>query len=118
MFQRCKEFLNFLIPHLHIVLVNQLFHPRRQANLGWHDCGVPSNFDDLPKEAYVQHGLTQREGQILSWVCAGKTNWEVSRIVNISENTVKNHVQNIYKKLGVNNRTQAAGKVAVRMQEA
>jgi DNA-binding CsgD family transcriptional regulator len=40
----------------------------------------------------------------------GKTNWEISTILNISPTTVKNHVQNIIRKLGVENRGQAAVK--------
>ncbi len=109
--EKYKEYLNLLIPHLHIMLVRQLFYPRMQTDnsLGSRRSDAPSNFDEV-KETCVQYGLTQRERQILDWIRLGKTNWEISRIIHISENTVKNHVQNIYKKLGVTNRTQAAGK--------
>ena len=117
-FTKYKEILNYLIPHLHVVLVQRLFYPRVQASniLGSCDSDAQSNLT-IFKETCAQHVLTKRESQILTWVCVGKTNWEISRIINISENTVKNHVQNIYKKLGVTNRTQAAGKVALRMQD-
>lgn len=114
--EKYEEYLNFLVPHLHIVLVQQLFYPRVHHGLCLRDSNVSSNYDDANKVC-VQYGLTQREKQVIAWVCAGKTNWEISRIINISENTVKNHVQNIYKKLGVTNRTQAAGRVASRAQE-
>ncbi|MDO6707322.1 helix-turn-helix transcriptional regulator [Photobacterium sp. 1_MG-2023] len=48
--------------------------------------------------------LTQREYEVLEWLCGGKTNWEVSKILNISEHTVKFHVTNLSQKLGANNR--------------
>ena len=42
----------------------------------------------------------------------GKTNWEISSILGISPLTVKNHVQNILRKLDVQNRGQAAIKAS------
>lgn len=51
--------------------------------------------------------LTRRELEILSWIEQGKTYWEISQILCISENTVKFHVKNIYEKLDVKNKTQA-----------
>ncbi|WP_153118018.1 XrtB/PEP-CTERM-associated transcriptional regulator EpsA [Rhodocyclus tenuis] len=59
--------------------------------------------------------LSPREQEIMEWVRKGKTNYEVGLILDISAFTVKNHLQRIYKKLGVFNRTQAstfAGKQA------
>ncbi|PCK01961.1 MAG: hypothetical protein COA42_22600 [Alteromonadaceae bacterium] len=52
--------------------------------------------------------LSDRELEVLHWVALGKTNWEVSVILDISIYTVKNHVKAILRKLCVNNRTQAA----------
>ena len=51
--------------------------------------------------------LTNREVEVLRWIKEGKTNWEISRILNITERTVKYHTENIYKKLGVSSRTHA-----------
>ncbi|MDY7574736.1 XrtB/PEP-CTERM-associated transcriptional regulator EpsA [Actimicrobium sp. CCI2.3] len=53
------------------------------------------------------HTLTARELEILSWVIKGKSNAEIGDIVYLSHLTVKNHLQNIYRKLGVHNRVQA-----------
>lgn len=53
--------------------------------------------------------LSPREQEIMEWVRKGKTNYEVGLILDISAFTVKNHLQRIYKKLGVFNRTQASG---------
>lgn len=54
--------------------------------------------------------LTGREIEILRWVYEGKSNMEIGIILGISGLTVKNHVQNILRKLNVQNRTQAVGK--------
>ena len=56
-----------------------------------------------------QRSLTSREEEVLSWVRRGKSNQEIALILNVGVNTVKKHLQNIYVKLGVNNRTAAAG---------
>jgi len=52
--------------------------------------------------------LTAREEEIMHWVAEGKTNWEISIILNVSLNTIKFHLKNIYQKLGgVENRWSA-----------
>lgn len=57
---------------------------------------------ELPKN------LTQREIEVLRLIAGGATNSEISDILIISPHTVKSHVINIFNKLGVNDRTQAA----------
>lgn len=52
-------------------------------------------------------GLTPREAEILFWVAQGKTNCEIGTILQISSNTAKKHLENIYAKLGTENRTSA-----------
>ncbi|MDB5890317.1 MAG: transcriptional regulator, LuxR family [Polaromonas sp.] len=56
-------------------------------------------------------GLSERETQIMAWVAMGKTNSEIGTILHISGYTVKNHMQRIFHKLNVFNRTQAVSKV-------
>lgn len=51
--------------------------------------------------------LSTREIEILKRVQQGKTNSEIAQILDISSFTVKNHLQRVFKKLGVFNRTQA-----------
>lgn len=51
--------------------------------------------------------LSPREREILKWVSAGKTYAEVSIILSIAERTVKFHMSNVMKKLGVNNARHA-----------
>ena len=52
--------------------------------------------------------LTSRELEVLIQVANGKINKEIATSLNISERTVKNHVSNIFKKIDVSDRTQAA----------
>jgi DNA-binding CsgD family transcriptional regulator len=52
--------------------------------------------------------LTRRESQVLYWVSMGKTNEEVGTILGAKPLTVKKHLEHIYDKLGVPNRTAAS----------
>ena len=59
-------------------------------------------------ENLFQEELTPTETRILSKIVAGKSNKEIAYNLDISENTVKTHVKNIFDKLGVSDRTSAA----------
>ena len=52
--------------------------------------------------------LTRREIDVLKLLAEGLFNKEIASRLNISERTVKNHVSNIFKKISVSDRTQAA----------
>ena len=52
--------------------------------------------------------LTRREIDVLKMIASGSFNKEIASTLNISERTVKNHVSNIFKKIEVSDRTQAA----------
>jgi len=54
--------------------------------------------------------LTQRQAEVLYWIAKGKTNGEIGLILGTSPRTVNKHLEKIYKKLGVENRTSAAAK--------
>lgn len=60
------------------------------------------------KDAEKIKSLTKRELDVLKLLAVGMFNKEVGKRLEISERTVKNHVSNIFKKLGVTDRTQAA----------
>jgi len=61
-----------------------------------------------PVAAATEHSaLTERETEILRFVASGATNAEIARQLWITQQTVKFHVSNIYRKLGVANRTEA-----------
>ena len=60
------------------------------------------------KEQDEEHKLTRREIEVLKLLAEGLFNKEIAYKLEISEKTVKNHVSNIFKKIGVFDRTQAA----------
>ncbi len=76
--------LEYLVPHLHTALMRTAFEPPRNTP-----------------------ALSMREIEVLNWMKEGKTNWEISRILNISERTVKFHVQNILSKFQASTRGHA-----------
>ena len=55
-------------------------------------------------------GVTEREAEVLYWVTEGKGNAEVAAILQIALRTVKKHLEHIFAKLGVENRTCAAAR--------
>lgn len=90
--QRYKGLIEYLIPYLHRVLIANTHTPLSNR----------------------VKGLSPRETTVLMWVKQGKTNWEISRILGVSERTVRFHVEGIFAKLDVSSRTQA---VAFAMEE-
>jgi DNA-binding NarL/FixJ family response regulator len=56
----------------------------------------------------IGHGLTAKERQVLQQVALGRSNAEIGRELWLSQQTVKFHLTNVYRKLGVTNRTEAA----------
>jgi len=63
---------------------------------------------ETPAEFSSELGLTAREGEVLSWLSKGKTNRDIAQILGLSPRTVDKHLEQIYSKLGVENRTAAA----------
>jgi len=53
-------------------------------------------------------GLTEREIEVLSLVAEGKSNYEIARVLVLSQKTVERHLSNIFSKLDVSSRTAAA----------
>jgi DNA-binding NarL/FixJ family response regulator len=62
----------------------------------------------VPSEFSKELGLTTREGEVLSWLSKGKSNRDIAQILGLSPRTVDKHLEQIYAKLGVENRTAAA----------
>ncbi|SFL84853.1 LuxR C-terminal-related transcriptional regulator [Rugamonas rubra] len=85
---RDAYFLELLLPTLHLSL-------QRLARCA----AAPADAGPRP--------LSGREVQILYWVREGKSNDEIGQILGISGLTVKNHLQRLYRVLGVSNRTHA-----------
>lgn len=62
--------------------------------------------------------LSSREMEVLEALCRGRTNLEIAAALDISPFTVKNHVQRIFRKIGVSNRTQAAARYTEAVRHA
>jgi len=61
--------------------------------------------EDLLRDKFE---LTPRESEVLTWISRGKTNQEIAIILDFSPRTVNKHLEQIFRKLGVENRTTAA----------
>jgi len=57
-------------------------------------------------KTYIDLNLTRREQEVMEWIKVGKDNWAISKILGISERTIKFHNCNICKKLGVNSKAE------------
>jgi DNA-binding CsgD family transcriptional regulator len=53
-------------------------------------------------------GLTPRESEVLGWVAQGKTNAEAAALLGTRPRTIHKHLDRVFRKLGVENRTAAA----------
>lgn len=82
------QLLRLLLPHLHLALQRVCVGP------------APA----------VPRALSPREAQVLRWLREGKSNDEIGMILGISGLTVKNHLQRLYKLLGVSNRAHAVAR--------
>jgi len=63
--------------------------------------------DDIILDSDPLQELTVRERECLRWASDGKTNGEIAGILGVSENTIRFHFKNIFRRLGVHTRTQA-----------
>ena len=69
---------------------------------------IPTGIAEILSENLGQEELTPSERKVLAMIVEGKANKEIAVGLEISENTVKTHVKNIFGKLGVSDRTSAA----------
>jgi len=69
---------------------------------------APSSEVDDAQRLKQQFGVTDREADVLLWIAHGKTNREIGQILAMSPRTANKHLEQIFKKLGVENRTSAA----------
>lgn len=82
------------------VVEGNVYHPRGRAD--------PSSARASAEETVVaETGLTERELTILRLVAEGLSNMDIAGKLYVTEQTVKFHLSNIYRKLGVANRTEA-----------
>jgi LuxR family quorum-sensing transcriptional regulator LasR len=69
-----------------------------------------SSFLGASAPAEIPPRLTRRELEVLSWAMAGKSSWEISKIISCSEATINFHMANVRQKFNVNTRQQAVVK--------
>ena len=84
---------------------DEIWASRRMINRALHNC-MDSLRTYLPKPDDF-FGISPREKTILVAILKGLTNREIAENLNITEPTVKTHIYNVFKKLGVNNRIKA-----------
>ena len=63
--------------------------------------------DFSSSEPFLELGLTPRAAEALLWLAQGKSNSDIASILGITESTVKKHVQEMFRKLGVETRSAA-----------
>ena len=59
-----------------------------------------------------QYSLTFRKAEVLSWIVRGKSNHDIAVLLELSHRTIDKHLQSVFAKMGVENRTAAAAMVA------
>ena len=104
--------INFLVPHLHVCYSRIAYNLKKPA-LTKHSSHLPRDYHTTKCGTTISNNqeiISRREHEVLRWLLDGKSNWEIGRILNISEYTVKNHVQKIIKKLNANSRQHAVAK--------
>jgi transcriptional regulator EpsA len=94
---RDAQVLELLVPHMHVVLARVISQQKRERL----------------RQRGTAYSLTNREREILTWLVLGKTNWEIAYLLKVSDKTVKTHLQRMFCKLAVYNRTQAVAKALV-----
>ena len=69
---------------------------------------IPNDIAQILSENVAQETLTPAEQNVLRMIVGGMSNKEIAFALEVSENTVKTHVKNIFDKIGVSDRTSAA----------
>ena len=64
-------------------------------------------FSELSRQAQVPEALSERELEVLELMAKGAANKAIATRLSITESTVKTHIQTIFQKLGVGDRTEA-----------
>lgn len=72
--------------------------------------------DMMNHEFLKKYGVTERELEIIDLIVEGKSNNDIGKQLFISVNTVRNHIYNIYKKVGIKNRYELINKVTKSME--
>jgi len=66
--------------------------------------GAGASAEELPEALALEMGLTEREREMARGILAGMSNKELAHGLGIAENTARNHIYNLYRKLGIQKR--------------
>lgn len=88
---RLRLITEMIGPHMHLALIRCLQNDAANGH-----------------ETVVE--LTAVEAELVKWMSEGKTNWEISMVLQMAERTVRYHVSNLFQKLGVGSRTAAVAR--------
>lgn len=69
---------------------------------------IENDFPSIHKRFVKIFGITVREAEVLTWIANGKSNSDIGAILDLSPRTINKHLERIFRKLGVENRTAAA----------
>jgi DNA-binding NarL/FixJ family response regulator len=69
---------------------------------------IPDDIARVLSENFGREELTPAEANVLRMIVGGMSNKEIAFTLDVSENTIKSHIQNIFGKIGVSDRTSAA----------
>lgn len=95
--------LQLITKGIYSVLKGDLWYSRKVLR----KCLLGSRFSSNSSMHAAASSLTFREKELLSYIASGHTSKDISHHLNISMNTVKTHIYNIYKKINATNRFQA-----------
>ncbi|KZN57302.1 hypothetical protein N474_08865 [Pseudoalteromonas luteoviolacea CPMOR-2] len=99
----------------HGALLLQIEDPQDVEHLCWYWSSIATYlvhaYIKISKQRLV--AITKRERDCLLWACEGKTSWEISQILGVSERTVNFHLSNCIEKTNSANRLQAIAKCVV-----
>ncbi|MFN9621227.1 MAG: DNA-binding response regulator [Cyanobacteriota bacterium] len=106
--QRLKSFLAAPQEGVSIVVDERIGTGSEMAAL--HSLRVGAHFVDptIHQAARLVQPLSQREKEVLHWLMLGQRNSQIAERLQLSRETVKSHVSNLFRKMGVTNRQQAA----------
>lgn len=104
-----SQLTEVLFTNTGIVVITILFIRRSIQNARFEykllqNSTIDRNYTEIVRENCIHYGLTKTEIQIVQLLLKGRSNKEIADESCISEETVKKHIQNIYRKAGVKNR--------------
>jgi len=106
---REAEIVGLLLPHLSRVLHD--LNVCRQADLELTAFGIPPAIVSHLSGPLMKLGLTPRQVEIAALAVLGNTNLDIARKLSISEQTVKDHLERIFRRMGVKHRSELSARV-------